>query len=324
MAVFPARIMIPVLGVLLAMCALWTLMVGAADVSLFSDSPILWDIRLPRVIMGLLVGMGLAISGAVLQSLLHNPLAEPGLVGVSAGAALAVAITIVCLPPFTGMLGIYGLSIAAFAGALLTCLLIFRLSTVEGSISTSLMLLAGIAINALAGAGTGLMSYLSTDEQLRTITFWSLGSLGGALWVHTLVTASIVLPLVAVLMHHARALNLLTMGEREAGYLGVEVTALKRRMLLAVALLVGTCVANTGIIGFVGLVVPHIVRILCGADHRVVIPGSALLGGVLLLAADMLARTLVIPAELPIGILTALLGAPFFLWLLMRRFAIRG
>lgn len=309
-----------ILFALLCLVAASALLVGAADINFHDDNSILMNIRLPRVLLALLVGSGLAVAGLVMQNMLHNPLAEPGLIGVSAGAAFAVALFIVLLDASHGVLALYGMSIAAFLGALISCLVIFRLSKTQGVISVSLMLLAGIAINALANAGTGLMSYLSTDEQLRNIIFWTLGSLGGALWSNVIVAASILLPCMAVMLRVGSMLNVLSLGEKEAGYLGVNVEYLKRYMVYCVALMVGTCVALTGIIGFVGLVVPHCMRLLFGADNRVTLPASMLGGAILLIIADMAARTLVAPAELPIGILTALMGGPFFLWLLVQRF----
>ncbi len=280
-------------------------------------------IRLPRTLLGLLVGAALAVAGAAMQGLFRNPLADPGLIGVSAGSALAAVSVIVLggqgLGFLTAALGAFTLPLAAFAGGLLTTLVVYRLASREGHTSVTTLLLAGIAINALCGAGTGLLTYLADDQQLRNLTFWSMGSLGGATWSQVgSVALLIALPLCA-LPRLARTLNALLLGEAEAGHLGIAVQRMQRIIVTLAALAVGAAVAVSGLIGFIGLVVPHLLRLALGPDHRFLLPGSALLGGSLLLLADLLARTLVTPAELPIGILTALLGGPFFLALLMRR-----
>jgi iron complex transport system permease protein len=283
---------------------------------------VLMVIRLPRVVMGVLIGAALAVSGAAIQGLFRNPLADPGLIGISSGAALAAALMIVLgnslLSGVVALLGNLALPLAAFAGGLLTTLLIYRLATIGGRTQVATMLLAGIAINAIAGAGIGLMTFIASDDQLRDITFWSLGSLGRASWAN--ITAMLPLVLIALvpLPLLARSLNALLLGEAEAGHLGVDVQRVKVLVVLMAALAVGAGVAVAGIIGFVGLVVPHLMRLLAGPDHRVVLPGSALLGAGLLVGTDLLARTIAVPAEVPIGIVTALVGGPFFLWLLLR------
>ncbi|PKM04475.1 MAG: ABC transporter permease [Gammaproteobacteria bacterium HGW-Gammaproteobacteria-6] len=283
---------------------------------------IIEHIRLPRTLTGLMVGSTLALTGAVMQGLFRNPLADPGLIGVSSGAALGAALIIVLggtllsgLP--AGWLP-YATVAGAFAGGVATTLLVYRLGQTEQGTSVASMLLAGIAIAAVSGAFIGLLSYVADDAMLRTLTFWNMGSLGGAS-----VDKVIVLMLCCALVwwrlpRQARALNALLLGESEARHLGVDVERVKRELVLLTALGVGACVAVAGLIGFVGLVVPHLVRLMLGADHRRVIPASMLLGGGLLLIADVVARLVIAPAELPIGILTALLGAPFFLVLLMR------
>ncbi|MBK5932202.1 FecCD family ABC transporter permease [Halochromatium salexigens] len=283
---------------------------------------VILSIRLPRTLLGLLVGAGLAVAGAAMQGLFRNPLADPGLIGVSAGAALAAVSVIVLggqgLAFLTQALGPFSLPIAAFAGGLVTTLLVYRLASRDGRTSVTTLLLAGIAINALAGAGTGLLTYLADDQQLRTLTFWSMGSLGGATWPAVGSAALLIaVPLLALPLL-ARTLNALLLGEAEAGHLGIAVQRMQPLIVALAALAVGAAVAVSGIIGFVGLVVPHLLRLALGPDHRLLLPGAALLGGSLLLLADLLARTLVTPAELPIGILTALLGGPFFLALLLR------
>ena len=284
---------------------------------------ILYSIRLPRVVLAAIVGAALAVSGAAMQGLFRNPLADPSLIGITGGAALAVAIMLVLIQPNTSMFGLYGLSIAAFIGGITTCVLIFKFAKLTGSFSVTYMLLAGIAINALTGAGTGFLSYLSSDEQLRALTFWTMGNLGGALWSAVIVALTIVLPTTFVLIRNSGRLNILLLGEEEAGYLGVNSERLKQTIMLCTALSVGVAVALTGIIGFVGLIVPHLIRLLIGPDHRILIPASALLGALLLIVADTFARTLLAPFEIPVGILTSLIGGPFFLWLLIKQYRAR-
>ena len=281
---------------------------------------ILLHIRLPRVLLGALVGAALGVSGAVMQGLFGNPLAEPGLVGISAGSALCAVAFIVlggglALPPLAQA---YGLALAAFLGGLGTTFLVYRLATQNGRTAVATLLLAGVALAALAGAGTGLLLFLADDAQLRTVTFWTLGSLGGATWTTLAAAGPLLLVSLLAAPGLARSLNALLLGEAEAFHLGVRVERAKRLAVLVAALGVGAAVAVSGVIGFVGLVVPHLVRLALGPDHRRLLPASALLGAVLLLLADLAARTVAAPAELPIGIVTALAGAPFFLWLLLR------
>jgi iron complex transport system permease protein len=282
---------------------------------------VLTAIRLPRVLLGVGVGGGLAVSGAVMQGLFRNPLADPSLIGVSSGAALAAVVTIVLGPVLMGgwadALGPFLLPAAAFAGGVGATVLVYRLGTRNGQTSVATMLLAGIAINALAGAGTGLMTFIADDDQLRDLTFWTLGSLGGATWTQLAVVGPCLLGGMVAAPLLARPLNALLLGEGEAFHLGIDTERTKKQVVTLAALVVGAAVAVSGVIGFIGLVVPHLLRLAVGPDHRVLIPGSALLGGALLLGADVLARTIVAPAELPIGIVTALVGAPFFLWLLL-------
>lgn len=274
------------------------------------------SLRLPRVLLGACVGAGLGIAGAVLQGLFRNPLVDPGLLGVSSGAALTASALMVLggsaanLPPV--------LTAAAFAGGLVAAWSVQRLARVDGRTLILSLLLAGVAINATAGAVIGLLSYLATDAQLRNLTFWSLGSLGGATWERALWMAAVAALAVGALLRLGRPLNVLLLGESEAQNLGVAVESVKRRALLLAVLLVASSVALCGVIGFIGLVVPHGVRLLVGPDHRLVLPGSALLGAVLLLWADLVSRTVVAPAELPLGIVTASIGGPFFLALLLR------
>lgn len=284
---------------------------------------VLWNLRFPRVALGALVGASLAVSGAIMQGLFRNPLADPGLLGVSSGAALAAAATIVLgdvlLAPWFGTMPFIALPLGAFFGGLATTAALYAIATRHGRTSVATMLLAGIALGALAGAFVGLLTYISDDRQLRDLTFWSLGSLGGASWSKTATIGIIVLPLFAAAPLLARSLNALLLGEAEAYYLGFKVQRTKMYCILLVAAAVGAAVAAAGPIDFVGIVVPHLVRIMLGPDHRTLLPASAILGAALLVGADIVARTVVSPAELPIGILTAAIGAPFFLWLLLRR-----
>ncbi|GLK91878.1 FecCD family ABC transporter permease [Pseudomonas turukhanskensis] len=282
---------------------------------------IIGQIRMPRTLLGLAVGAVLALSGVAMQGLFRNPLADPGLVGVSSGAALGAAMAIVggaWLGGLPDAIAPYLLSACAFAGGLVVTALVYRLGSRNGQTSVSTMLLAGIALTALAGAVIGLFTYLADDATLRTLTFWNLGSLNGAsysrLWPLLVVTLAVGL----WLPKRAKALNALLLGESEARHLGFEVERVKRELVFCTALGVGAAVAAAGMIGFIGLVVPHLVRLLVGPDHRVLLPASALAGAALLLFADVLARMVLAPAELPIGIVTALIGAPFFLYLLLR------
>ena len=285
------------------------------------EQAVLSAIRLPRVLLAMIVGAALAVSGAALQGLFRNPLADPGLIGISSGAALAVALTIVSIGPLPGILGLYSLSIAAFIGGLLTSMVIFRFAGLTGASSVTYILLAGIAINALASAGTGFLAYLSDDQELRALTFWTMGSLGGALWPGVLICASLVIPATCMLYRNAQRLNILLLGESEARHLGVDSARLKRNIIICAAISVGAAVAVSGIIGFVGLVIPHLIRLTLGPDHRLLIPASALLGAIMLIMADTVSRTLLAPAEIPVGIFTSLIGGPFFLWLLVKQYS---
>ena len=281
---------------------------------------VMWEIRLPRVLLAILVGAALAISGAALQGLFRNPLADPALIGVSSGAAVAAAAVISTgWVAGAGLLARFSVPLAAFAGGVFTTLLIYRLATVQGRTRVTTMLLAGIAVTALANAGLGLLSYMADDAALRAINYWTMGSLGGASWSQLLTVAPLLLAVLLWLPARAQALNALLLGEAEAGHLGFSVQRVKLQIIVLVALAVGAAVSVSGIISFVGLVVPHLLRQLIGPDHRGLLPGSALLGGLLLVLADLLARTWIAPAELPIGVVTALMGAPFFLWLLWQQ-----
>jgi iron complex transport system permease protein len=286
-----------------------------------TESTTILQLRLPRLVLALLVGASLAQAGAAMQAVFRNPLADPGLVGVSSGAALA-AVTVIVLGRHFGWTQIvpmhWLLPVASFAGGAVVTFLVLRLASFDGMTRPSTLLLAGLAINAIAGAGIGFLSQIADSGALRSLTFWMFGSLGKAGWSEILTGAPLLLLPVLWLPREAAALNALLLGEAEAGHLGVDVERLKRRVLFIAVLAVGAGVALCGIIGFVGLVVPHLIRLIFGPDHRLLLPASGLLGAVLLCLADTCARTVLMPAELPVGILTALIGGPFFLVLLLR------
>lgn len=277
-------------------------------------------IRLPRVVLSLIVGALLATCGALLQGLFRNPLADPALIGVSAGASVGASTMIVfgVLLSANGiLLGLTAISLGAFVGAIITSVIIFRLATSPQGTSVATMLLAGIAISALAGAATNTMSYLADNDMLRRISLWQMGNLQGASWESVGLCAFVAGMLGALIPRDTGALNAMLLGESEARHLGVNVEWLKRRLIIYSALGVAISVAVAGMIAFVGLMIPHLIRLLVGPDHRSLLPLSALAGAILLVAADALARVVIAPAELPVGVVTALLGAPFFLWLLV-------
>ncbi|MGB3390661.1 MAG: iron ABC transporter permease [Pseudaminobacter sp.] len=336
-----ARLVLALLGLVLAGNILFSLTAGASDASAWAvlrgwfsgsgadaalsarDSIIVYEIRLPRVILGVLIGAALAVSGAVMQGLFRNPLADPGLVGVSAGAALGAISVIVLggtvLGPLLALFGIYTLPLAAFLGGLATTVILYRVATRRGQTSIATMLLAGIALGAMAAAFSGVLIYLADDRQLRDLTFWGLGSLAGATWTKILAAGPIIVLALVVTPFLARGLNALALGEAAASHLGIPVQRLKAISVVSVAAATGASVAVSGGIGFVGIVVPHLLRLLIGPDNRYLLPASALLGASMLLLADALSRTIVAPAELPIGIITAAVGGPFFLWILLRK-----
>jgi iron complex transport system permease protein len=275
---------------------------------------VLWNIRLPRICLGVLAGCGLAASGAALQGIFRNPLADPGLIGTSSGAAVgAVGMIMLGIAPLGGT---FTMPVAAFAGAVLLTSLVYTLSRHNGRTEVVTLILTGVALNAIAGAFIGLMVFYASDAQLRSITFWTLGSLGGTTWRIVYATVPFVVAGVALLMTTRRALNLMILGEREAFHLGISTERLRMIVIGLAALVSGAIVAAIGIIGFVGLMVPHLMRLLLGPDNRILLPASALGGAILLLAADLCARTVLSPLELPLGIVTAMIGGPYFLWLL--------
>ncbi len=287
------------------------------------DGLILSAIRLPRVVLAGLVGACLAVCGAVMQGLFRNPLADPSLIGVSSGASAGASVMIVfgggVLISSGQLAGLSMVALGAFAGGFLAVILVYRLATNDSGTSVVTMLLAGIAISALAGALNSLFSFIADDDMLRRISLWQMGSLDAANWPRVWIAASACGLLALFLPRDAAALNAFLLGESEARHLGVPVQLVKRRLIALTAGAVGTAVAVSGIIAFVGLIVPHMIRLLIGPDHRYLIPGSALAGAILLIVADAFARVLVAPAELPVGILTALLGTPFFFSLLIHR-----
>ena len=276
----------------------------------------LWVVRFPRIVMALVVGAALAVAGAVMQAIFGNPLAEPGVVGVSSGAALGAATAIVL---GASSLGGAGIALFAFLGGLVATLLVYVVSRAGGRTEVVTLLLTGIAVNAIAQAGIAFVLFIADTASREQIVFWQLGSLGGSLWSQVVIVASVAVVGVLLAFALARRYDLLSLGERNARHLGVNVERLRLVSIVLVALLTGVAVAFTGIIAFVGLVVPHIIRMVIGPAHRGLILASAVGGGALLVLADLLTRTLVAGAELPIGMLTSLVGGPFFFWLLYRQ-----
>lgn len=283
------------------------------------DRAIVWSIRLPRTVLAFAVGGALGLSGAALQGLFRNPLAEPSLIGVSSGAALGAVLCIATLPATLPLVGAFAVPAAAVVGGGLATVLVYRLGRRDGITSVGTLLLAGVAVNALSFAVIGLVLTMVDEGRLRTITLWTLGSVGGATWGNALLVSAALGVAVALVVPVGRSLDALLLGEAEAGLLGVPVQSLKRRLVVASTLAVGAATAFSGLVGFVGLVVPHILRLAWGPEHRFLLPASALGGGALLALSDLVARTAAAPAELPIGVLTAILGAPFFLVLLRHR-----
>lgn len=276
------------------------------------------NIRLPRVLLAVLVGGALATAGVIMQGLFRNPMADPGLLGVSSGSALLVGVAIIFPVALPAVLALYEQMIFAVTGSLAVCSVIFLISLRHTHGGMMQLLLAGIAINALCGAAIGVLSYVGDEQQLRQLTLWMMGSLGQAQWPTLVVAASFILPAVFATLWLSNTLNLLQLGDEEAHYLGVNVKRRRQQLLLISSLLVGAAVSVSGVIGFIGLVIPHLIRMTIGADHRWLLPCSTLAGACLLLLADTLARTLVQPAEMPVGLLTSLIGGPYFLWLILR------
>jgi iron complex transport system permease protein len=275
----------------------------------------LWLIRIPRLLMAVVVGAALATAGVVMQGVFRNPLAEPGVIGISSGAAVGASAAIVFGLSFAGALT---LPLLAFLGGLLATLVVYSAARADGRTEVVTLVLTGIAVNAIGGAAIALFTYLGSTQEREQIVFWQLGSLNGTRWADLLIAAPLALAGIVACLFFARGLDLLALGERQAEHLGLSVERLRVAAIVVIALLTCAAVAFCGIIGFVGLVVPHLMRMLLGPGHALLLPASALGGAVLLVAADLVARTAVPGAELPIGMLTALLGGPFFFWLLRR------
>lgn len=306
--------------------AFWYWLTGGGTEPSAGTTAVLASIRLPRMVMGIVVGFLLAGSGAILQGLFRNPLADPGLIGISTGAALGAVLSIVLgggvLATLAAPLGDYQLPAFAFIGGLIVTLVLYGVSTRGGRTSVPTMLLAGIALAAIASALIGMLIYMSNDQQLRDINFWMLGSLSGATWTKLSALAPLTIIVAVIGFLIANGLNAIALGEAEARHLGVSVQHMKRLAIVAVAAAVGAAVAFTGTIGFVGLIIPHLLRLAIGPDHRYLLPAAGISGAILILLADIICRTVMAPAELPIGIIMALLGGPFFLWLLLRKRAL--
>ena len=321
----------------LVLLSILSISIGPVDVSLwlvlqklFKGQPlslleyvIFFDIRLPRLIMGICVGSALAVSGAVMQGLFRNPLADPGLVGVSAGAGVGAIIAIVLgglLPVFiNSFFSEYLVIFSAFLGGWVSAIILYRIATRHGQTSVATMLLAGIAIAALAGAISGVLIYISDDKQLRDLTFWGLGSLAGATWTKVMGAGPLILISIGIASTLGRGLNGLALGEATAAHIGISTQRLKNLSICTVAAATGAAVAISGSIGFIGIIVPHLVRKMIGPDHRTLILNSGFLGAITLIFSDIISRIITAPSELPIGIVTAILGSPVFLWILLRR-----
>lgn len=295
----------------------------ASDPAIRREQLVLFGIRLPRLLLGAFVGGALAVAGAMMQGLFRNPLADPGLIGVSSGAALAAVATIAlgATPALAWMrvFGFYALPIAAFAGGMLASLLLVWIANRGGGLSIATLLLSGVAIAAISGALTGLIAYVSDDRELRDLTLWSMGSLTGSSWTKVMAIVPFVVGIALIVPSLTRALNGFLLGEAEAYHLGINVERVKMVIVVTTAAAVGAAVAVAGVVGFVGLVVPHFTRLLTGPDHRAVLPVSAVMGAALVVGADVIARKLVAPAELPLGIVMAFVGGPVFLHLILSR-----
>lgn len=294
---------------------------GDPDLEL-SDKYVIWDVRSARIIMAIFIGSMLAVSGTSLQGLFKNPLATGEAIGLTSGATLLAAVAIVLGGYFKQYLpemvqfSLTGFS--AFIGALLAMMLVYRISTSAGKTNVVMMLLSGVAITSIGFSVTGFLIYLSKDEQLRDLTFWNMGSLAAATWTKNIVLAVVMVVSYLVLLPKGKSLNAMMLGERDAQHLGINVEKLKKQIVIIASLMVGTCVAFSGTIGFVGLIVPYILRLLFKSDYTFILPLSAVLGSILLLIADTISRSIVAPSELPIGILTSLIGGPIFIAILIK------
>lgn len=297
-------------------------LIKSPSLSSDTDKYIFYNVRMPRTILGIIMGAGFAISGASVQGMFKNPLATPSILGISSGAALFAAFAIVLggyikqyIPTF---LHYSLLSIFAFLGAILVMLSVYKISLSRGRTNVALLLLAGVAISALAGAITGFLTFISTEDELRDLAFWGLGSLGGANWTQVIILSFITVVGVFFLIKNGKTLNAMMLGDNNAQHLGINVKLHHKYIIWIASFIVGTSVAFAGSIGFVGLIVPYILRILVKSDFRLILPLSAIYGGVLLLGADIVCRTIAQPKEVPIGIITAFMGTPIFIIILLR------
>ena len=280
------------------------------------------QLRLPRVLLCAITGAILSVSGVLMQGLFRNPIVEPGLVGTSSGAAFGASIVFVLAARMSAEVKSYAgpllVPVVAFCGALAATYVVYSLAKSAGRVSILSLLLIGIAVNAVCLSGTGFMSYIARDPQARSITFWNLGTFSGASWMQVALVGGVALAIFLLTLRYAKGLNALLLGEEEASYLGVDVEKMKRRVMIMNTAMVAVATAFVGVISFVGLIVPHVVRLLIGSDNRRLLPASMILGATILTLADLAARLLLAPAEMPIGIITSLVGAPIFILLLKR------
>jgi len=287
-----------------------------------TNESVVMTLRLPRVLLSILVGAALAVSGVSLQGIFRNPLVDSGLIGIASGASFFAALYILlgsAIPFLVAGNPALTLAFVAFLGAALTTTLVYRISRFQQTIQITLLILAGVALNAIAGSLTGLMTFFASDAQLRDLSFWTLGSLGGATYENLLIlTPFVVIPFLFIL-RSGNALNAFALGEQSAYFLGINTSRVKLIVFLSATAMVGASVSFVGAIGFVGLVIPHILRAIVGPNHRVLIPLSALAGATLLCYSDLISRTLLSPTEIPIGIITALFGTPVLLIIILRQ-----
>lgn len=304
-----------------AYTTLWKMISGDTTIAP-GERYIAWDVRTARVIMGVLTGSMLAVSGTLLQGMFRNPLATGDLIGLNSVATLLASFAIVLGNLFSSFLPELVrqslVSISAFAGALFAMMLVYRIATGNGKTNVVMMLLSGVAITSVGFAITGFLIYLAQDDQLRDLTFWNLGSLAGATWTKNIILATVLALSYVFLIGKGKTLNAIMLGEKDAQHLGIDVEEIKKKIVFFTALMIGSCVAFSGTIGFVGLIVPYILRFLFKSDYQYILPLSALSGGILLVLADTFCRTLLAPSELPIGILTALMGGPVFIAILLK------
>ena len=281
------------------------------------------QIRLPRVLLCVVIGAGLSVSGALMQGLFRNPIVEPGLIGTSSGAAFGAALVFVVgksfFSQYSTLLGTMILPLSAFVFSFIATMLVYKLSSSFGKVTVAVMILVGVAINAIAASCTGFLSYIARDPQARSITFWSLGTFSGANWDSVILVYLFTIPSILLALRYSKALNALLLGESEAGYLGIDTEKLKTRIIIINTLIVAIGTSVVGVIGFVGLIVPHLLRMIKGSDNRFLIIGSGLLGAIIMNVADVISRSVLAPAELPIGIVTSFVGAPIFIWILLHQ-----